>query len=309
MQVGRGNVVLVAALAGLAATPLRAQSKTGTAIPDFSGIWTHPSLGFESQVAGPGPVRNLSRLPNGAANFDMLIGDYTNPILKANATEIIKKRGEVSRSGRAFPDPDNQCQQQNVPYVFWNFEIELLQQPDKVTILYHHDHQFRQVPLSGPLSAAHQPNAKPTWHGDSVAHYEGDDTLVIDTVRVKVDRYTMVDRLGTPYTEAMHVIERYKLIDPKLAQEAQERGQKEWPRIPAYPIDTNYKGRGLQLEFTVEDPNVFTTPWKATITYRRSAHESWEEFVCAENIHQYYTGNLYYSEPDASVPIAARPDF
>jgi hypothetical protein len=44
----------------------------------------------------------------------------------------------------------------------------------------------------------------PSAHGDSFGHYEG-DTLVIDTIGVKVGPYTMIDRLGTPYTEALHL--------------------------------------------------------------------------------------------------------
>jgi hypothetical protein len=273
-------------------------------IPDFSGIWAHPSLGFESPESGPGPVRNKSRLPSGASNFDKLVGDYSNPILKPQAAEIVKKRGEISLSGRAFPDPDNQCRQQPIPYVFWNFEIGILQQPERVTILYHHDHQFRYVRMNQP----HAAQIMPSWHGDSVGHYEG-DALVIDTVGVEVDRYSMIDRLGTPYTEAMHVVERYRLLDYEAAKEAQERGQKEWPRIPSYAVDPDYKGKGMQLQFTVEDTNVFTMPWTAVITYRRPAHTTWEEFVCAENINQYYAGHQYYSESDATVPVAHKPDF
>ena len=52
--------------------------------------------------------------------------------------------------------------------------------------------------------------------GDSVGHWEG-DTLVVDTVGVKVDRFTSVDRFGTPQSEAMHVVERYRMIDGKAA--------------------------------------------------------------------------------------------
>jgi hypothetical protein len=107
----------------------------------------------------------------------------------------------------------------------------------------------------------------------------------------------------------MHVIERYQPLDYEAAKEAQERGQKEWPRIPSYPIDLNYKGKGLQLQFTVEDEGVFAMPWTATITYRRASHTAWEEFVCAENIQQYYAGHQYYSENDAMVPTADKPDF
>ena len=66
--------------------------------------------------------------------------------------------------------------------------------------------------------------------------------------------------------------------------------------------DPSNKGKGLQLQFTVEDNEVFTTPWSATKTYRRALRE-WPEQVCAENPHKYST------EKDAAVPTADKPDF
>jgi hypothetical protein len=233
----------------------------------------------------------------------MLVGDYTNPILKPAAAEIVKKRGEISQSGLAFPDPDAMCMYEPVPYIFWNFEIQILQRPDKVTILYNHDHEFREV----RMNQAHAAKVLPSAHGDSVGHYEG-DTLVIDTIGVKVGPYTMIDRLGTPYTEALHVVERYRLIDYEAAVEAQTRGSKEWPSIPAYPVDPDYKGQGLQLEFTVEDDGVFTMPWKGIITYRRALRKYWDERICAENI-THYEGFNYYSDKNAKPPRADKPDF
>ena len=247
-------------------------------------------------------MRNKSRLPSGAGKFDELVGDYTNPILKPQAAEVVKKRGEISLSGLAFPDPDNQCLQNPVPYIFWNFDIQLLQQPDKVTIIYQHDDDFREVRLNQP----HPAKVIPSVHGDSVGHYEG-DTLVIDTVGVKVGPYTMIDRFGTPYTEALHVVERYRLLDYEAAKEGQERAEKEWPRV-GDNIDRTYRGKGLQLEFTVEDPGVFTMPWSATQTYLRAQRTAWEERVCAENVEHYYEAQ-YYSDKDAHIPTADKPDF
>ena len=46
--------------------------------------------------------------------------------------------------------------------------------------------------------------------------------------------------------------------------------------------DLNYKGKVLQLQFTVEDQGVFTVPWSASVIYRRSS-DQWPEHVCAEN--------------------------
>ena len=205
----------------LAAAQADKAAQSAASIPDFSGIWAHPALGFGPPLSGPGPVRNKSRLPSGAGKFDELVGDYTNPILKPEAAAVVKKRGEISLSGRAFPDPDNQCLQNPVPYIFWNFDIQLLQQKDKVTIIYQHDDDFREVRLNQP----HPAKVVPSVHGDSVGHYEG-DTLVVDTVGIRLRPYTMVDRFGTPYTQALHVVERYRLLDYDAAKEGRKNAPK-----------------------------------------------------------------------------------
>ena len=298
MIVQRDFLLLVALAA--AATPALGQQAApasgrvniaahgAASIPDFSGIWRHGSLPwFEPPESGPAPVTNRSR-KNGVSNYDQLVGDYTNPILKPWAAEVVKKYGEISLAGVTFPSPSNQCWPEPVPYIFKHGAMQMLQQPHQITILYNENHEVRHVRMNEP----HPARLTPSWHGDSVGHYEG-DTLVIDTVGVRVGPFDTIDRLGTPYTEALHVVERYRLLDSEGAKEAQERGQKEWPRIPSYAIDPNYKGKGMQLEFTVEDEGVFTMPWSATITYRRPLHTSWEEFVCAENINEYYAGHAY----------------
>src|ERR1700681_2702108 len=78
----------------------------------------------------------------------------------------------------------------------------------------------------------------------------------------------------------------------QLPKEAQERGAKENWRIPAtdWAPAPNYRGKGLQLQFIVEDEGVFTMPWSATITYRRPLATEMPETVCAENRHEYYAG-------------------
>jgi len=154
------------------------------------------------------------------------------------------------------------------------------------------------------MNQPHPQQVTPSWYGDSVGHYEG-DTLVIDTVGIKSGPFSMIDWYGTPYTEALHVVERYRLIDGEAAREAEERGVRVVARVQGgdgFVPDPKYKDRGLQLQFTVEDEGVFTMPWSATITRRRSSSE-WPEFVCAENPHGYFPGK------HAAVPAADRPDF
>ena len=187
----------------------------------------------------------------------------------------------------------------------------MIQEPTKIAIFYEHDHQVRHV----YLNQAHSVPVIPSWYGDSVGHYEG-DTLVIDTVGFKMGPFSMSDAFGTPFTEALHVVERYRLIDYEAAIEVQERGLKRHIFLAraedgggegGLAVDPNYKGKGLQFEYTVEDAGVFTMPYSATVTYLRGVdrHGSpeWPELVCAEHAHDYYSGN------DAMVPRAEKPDF
>jgi hypothetical protein len=121
-------------------------------------------------------------------------------------------------------------------------------------------------------------------------------------VGIKVGRYSMVDWYGTPHTEALHVVERYRMLDSEAAKEGFERDAKQ--HNVAQGMHPNYRGKYLQLQFTVEDKGVFATPWTATMTYRSggSGPADWAEEACAENI-QWYSGK------DADVPRADKPDF
>jgi hypothetical protein len=306
-----GMLTAAAATAALGQTaapgtgPAGAASQTHSSIPNFSTTWVRLSLpGFEPPLSGPGPVTNRSRRPDGAGNILQLVGDYTNPILKPQAVEVVKRAGEIALRGEGYPTPRNQCWPGGVPFVFSDMGMQMIQEVDRVTILYVYDHQVRRVRLNAP----HPVQVKPSWFGDSVGHYEG-DTLVIDTVGIKVGPFAMVDWYGTPYTGALHVIERYRLIDDEAAKEAENRSGRENVRLQgadfALAANPNDKSKGLQLQFTVEDEGVFTMPWSATVTYRRPLSPlvaQWPEYACAENI-QWYSGK------DAAVPTANKPDF
>jgi len=282
------------------AVPAGAAAQSAAAIPDFSGVWRHPYLpGFEPPVSGPGPVTNRSRGRNGTSNWNQLVGDYTNPILKPWAAEVVKKHADIAKTDIVYPTPANQCWPGPVPFIFWSFIMQMVQTPDKVTFLTSDPgHQYRQIRLNQP----HPAHVTPSWYGDAVGHYEG-DTLVIDTVGVRTDRpYAMIDHYGTPYTDALHVVERYRLIDYADAKAALEQNDKENSFVQVDSVNRNFRGKHLQLVFTVEDEGAFTTPWTATITYRPSL-VAWEEDVCTENIQEPYYGK------DSDVPRANKPDF
>jgi hypothetical protein len=287
------------------AAPTGSAAGSAASIPDFSGKWVHHYFpGFEPPASGPGPVLNKSRRArDGVGNPNQFVGDYTNPILKPHAAEVVRKHGEISLAGGTYPTPSNQCWPSGVPYIFFQHGMQMLQLPEKILFLYLRNHEWRQV----RLNQSHPINVMPSWYGDSVGHYES-DTLVIDTVGVKPDRpFAMIDTYGTPFSRALHVVERYRLLDYADAKPAIERNSKEnirfGPGIQSLEFDPNYRGKHLQLHFTVEDEGVFTTPWTATITYSIPIGP-WDEHVCAENRLGYFSNGR-----EAAVPTANRPDF
>ena len=90
----------------------------------------------------------------------------------------------------------------------------------------------------------------------------------------------------------------------EAAKEGMERDARE-NQVAQGTRDTSNRGKYLQLQFTVEDKNVFTKPWTATMTYGAggsNAAADWSEYACAENI-QWYPGK------DADVPRADKSDF
>ena len=236
MRLQRPDLRLLVVLASAA----MAMPAWGQTIPDFSGVWAKPYVGIEPPRSGPGPVTNRSRR-NGARNVYQYVGDYTNPILKPEAADIVRKHGEISQTGEDYPTPRNQCWPQGVPGIFPDTEMQMVQQPDKITILYEEDHEIRHIRMNQP----HPAQVTPSWYGDSVGHYEG-DTLVIDTVGVKIGPFGMLDFYGTPYTAALHIVERYRLIDYEAAKEAHEWGQERMVSVAA-PLTTTTRARGFRF--------------------------------------------------------------
>jgi hypothetical protein len=213
---------------------------------------------------------------------------------------VLERLDAISRRGEAFPQPANQCLPYPPPYsLSQNQEIDLLQEKDRVTILTMFDHQFRTV----RLNAQHPAHLTPSWYGDSVGHFEG-DTLVVDTVGIKPGRFPMLDIYGTPFSAALHLIERFRLISNEDAFAGITKGETQNHLVTSdgVQIDRDYKGPGLEVDFTVEDPNMFTRPWNGTVTYVKPMGE-WQEMVCAENIHE------YYADKDTAIPAAAKTDF
>ena len=251
----------------LAGPAISAPSQT----PDFSGSWQHtPIAEFEAVPGSPGPVWDLKH-PLSPTNFQVTLeGNHDNPILQPWTAAEVRKHTDSAHAGMPIPTPQEVCQPSGVPNVMTlPAPVQFIQLPNKVVILYQRDHQVRRIHLNVPHSAG----PRRSWYGESVGRYEG-DTLIVDTIGMN-DK-TPVDIFGTPHTEALHVVERYRLID---------------------------SGKQLEVVFTVEDSGAFTKPWTARMVYGRSNAQELIEEVCAENNLDVVTKEIY------PIPVAAAPDF
>ena len=140
-------------------------------------------------------------------------------------------------AGRATLDPDAKCLLSGVPRItYMPYPFQIVQQADKVNILYEYNHTLRHIYMNGN---PHPEGPIDWWMGDSRGRWEG-NTLVVDAVHF-TDQ-TWFDRAGNFHSEQLHVVERY---------------------TPTGPTHMLY-------EATIEDPKVFTRPWKMSMPlYRR----------------------------------------
>ncbi len=236
-------------------------------IPDFSGYWARAATSqgrtFQAPENGPGPIVLAED-----AGAGLWAGDYTNPILQPHAQDAVRAHSELGRAGETQHPAWVMCWFMGAPLILnMNFPIQFLQTSDAVTIIYERNNQVRQI----LLNEQHQAEFEPTWYGSSVGHYEGNDTLVIDT-RGQNDR-AVIDRFGTPRSENLRVIERYTIRPDRSA---------------------------IDVELTVEDQDVFTTSWTAHATYWET--RSFLEYICPENNRDPQGGEF-------PMPIADKADF
>jgi hypothetical protein len=264
--------------------PRTVAAQQSVPVPDFTidnkSAWLMVGDDFLPPPDGPGPVTFDKRYPyvdNAAARRagtqpTYRVADLTNPILKPWVVEEMRKANDGVLAGKVPFRARERCYPAGVPgWVIYTLAepIFILQADKQVTMVNQGGPEVRRIYLDVPHSA----NPKPSWYGESVGHYQGGDTLVVDTIAISAR--TFIDNYRTPHTDQLHVIERYKLIDG---------------------------GKMMEVRILVEDSGAFTTPWSAMQRFRRVPRE-WSEDICAENNFDF----LQYEV--APLPQAAKPDF
>jgi hypothetical protein len=267
MSASRCALVLVGALVFVFSLKTEAAAQRGYVPPlqDGPQLWEHPFGGVFPPVRGSAlptwqdPSRPL--IPGRTWH----IPDLSNPNLKQWAKDAMKKDTEEIDRGKLQFNASASCLPTGVPdFLQDGGPYLIVQAPDKVVMIDEAGPVVRHIYLNVP----HSKNPKPSWMGESVGWYEG-DTLVVDTIGMNTK--TVLDRFGTPHSDKLHVIERWRVVE---------------------------QGLSLRVDVTVDDPDTFYQPWKTYQVYRRDDRPLAVE-VCAEN-------NLQF---DYHMPVAEKPDF
>jgi hypothetical protein len=149
------------------------------------------------------------------------------------------------------------------------YHTSLFATPKLVLMLFEgNTHMYRQFFVDGSW---HPKDLKPTFYGDSRAHWEG-DTLVVDTISFFTKSW--FDFAGTPHTPAMHLIETFHRSD--------------------------YGNMDMQV--IIDDPGVITKPWVINRTTTLEPDFEMTEYVCNENNQD--PGHLDATLPDGSSTAA-----
>jgi len=214
---GRGSV--------LSAVALTLAAAAAHATPDLTGVW---------QITGH--VSAVKTTDGGA------------PPLTADAKAVYDAHRKAAAKGDYSFDGVTRCLPPGLPRLMLMHEpFEILQRDKIVYFVY----QVNRLPRRAYLNEALPTDVDPHYLGYSVAHWDA-DTLVVESAGFEDS--TLLDNVGLPHSEDLHLTERYQLSS---------------------------NGRRLRLTYTVEDAKTFTKPWSAQAEYTRLSGYQIPEEVCA----------------------------
>jgi len=222
--------------------------RTADGHPDLSGMWIekYGALGTDPAVGKPAQ----NRAPRPAA--------YPSDELPYQPWAALKAKQLHDAENT---DPLLHCEPYGVPRIWGGpHPARLVGLPGELIVLYERDTAFRIIPTDG---RPHDPNADPSWMGNSVAKWDG-DTLVVDTTDLTDKSWlgsgkNAGEGSGTFHSDALHVTEKIRRPD----------------------FDH------LTVEITDDDPKVFAHPWVYTWNMSLVPNESMYEDVTCSNEKDY----------------------
>ena len=236
--------------------------------PNFNGIWQalgpmnydiERHMARASMMLREGPHGPLAAVPMlrlgavGSVPGSMGIVEGGSIPYKPDAA---KKRDE-NRANWLDRDPEVKSYMPGVPRAtYMPFPFQIIQNQKQFFISYEFAGAYRDIYFKNP-----GPAETDSWMGQSVGRWEG-NTLVVDVTGLSDQ--TWFDRAGTHHSNQLHVVERYTMTTPNH----------------------------IQYEATIEDPEVFTKPWKISMPlYRRMEPDArLLDFKCAEFVEELMFG-------------------
>ena len=234
-----GRVIAVPAICLLAAGCAQPEDSTYRAPrtpggnPDLNGIWQ--ALGsahwdIEDHAARMGPIVELGALGAIPAGLGVVDGGKI-----PYRPEVLTRRND-NRNNWVDLDPAVKCYMPGIPRAtYMPFPFQIIQNPDAIMFAYEFTSSTRVVRMDRPGTEAELPS----WMGYSLGRWEG-ETLVVDVTSQMPD--TWFDSSGNFHSDELVVEEHYTPTGPNA----------------------------LLYEVTIDDPQVFTEPWKMSMPlYRR----------------------------------------
>ena len=237
--------------------------------PDLNGIWqaineanwdiemhmARPALQTRPGPYGPVPAPPVLALGAvGAVPPGMGVVDGELPY----KPDALAQRNK-NRENWVTSDPEIKCYLPGVPRAnYMPHPFQIFQSSKAIFFAYQYAGAVRNIYLKDP-----GPAPVDSWMGQSVGKWEG-DTLVIDVTGFNAD--TWFDRAGNYHTEKLHVVERY----------------------------TRTAADVITYEATIEDPNVFTRPWKMSMPLYRRLDKNVQlmDFKCVEFVEELMYGQF-----------------
>ena len=182
-------------------------------------------------------IQDHQARPDAPAGLGVVEGDQ----IPYQAWAAAKKKENFEK--RATEDPLAKCYLPGVPRLTYTpLPFQIFQTPKEVTIFYQYAHAVRHIFANG---SKHPDGHIDWWLGDSRAQWQG-DTLIVDVT--DFNDLTWFDRAGNFHSDELHVVERYT------------------------PADADH----INYEVSVEDPKVFTRPWKMSMILYRHKEKNFQ---------------------------------
>jgi len=260
--IGAGSLAVIPTTAQQAA--YRAPRLPGTDRPDLNGLWQALNTAYwdiEAHSAQRGPLPALGAwgaVPPGLGIVEGVELPY-QPWALEQRQKNLATRMTVDPFDFASGDPELKCYLPGVPRAtYLPFPFQVIQSTDVILISYEFADASRIVYLSD-----HREPPADSWMGWSNGRWEG-DTLVVEVTGF--NGQGRFDRAGNFHSDTLRVVERYTPLTPYH----------------------------LQYEATIEDPKVFTRPWKVSMPLYRRMEPNAErlEFKCVEFVEELIYGRL-----------------